>query len=309
MTIVTLPKGKRHVATTESPLDIVIKTRARDLVPFLQLQTDLATHSRLHGRLYVIVPRHELEQFADVLAKGHTLLTVEEVAEATGYTAEFPDTWFTQQIIKIIVANIIDNEYCLILNSNTLIGFDFDEQYVLSHGQYVYAVNEFSDVAWELQSRNFLGLHEPWRLAGFRSANQIFSKKNAQALIRYVESLYNDNIVRVLLRYSDHLSTHFWTEFTLYGVFVQSLRESPGHWFEERLDLVYFSLRQNFTQFLQDIEAQAPLMIKFYKRRAGKYDLAIGDYARRVSEIKRAYQRRLERDSPGLRYIQTFCTC
>ena len=275
----------------ERPLDIVIKTRVLDLVPFLQLQADLASHSRVHGRIYVIAPRHERDQFADVVAKGNILLTAEDVVRAAGFTAEFPDTWFTQQIIKIIAANIIEHEHYLILDSNTLIGFDFDEHHFLSHGEYVYAVNDFRDVAWELQSRNFLRLHTRCHLAGFRAANQIFSKQNAQALIRHVELLYDDNIVGVLLKYSDDLSTQFWTEFALYGVFVESLQESPGHWFEERLDLIHYSARRKFTHLLQDIEAKAPLMVKFNKRRAGQYDLTVGEYARRVAEIKGAYQR------------------
>jgi hypothetical protein len=278
----------------ERPLDIVVKTRALDLVPFLQLQTDLASHSRVHGRIYVIVHRHERDQFADVVEKGNTLLTAEEVVKAAGFTAEFPDTWVTQQIIKIIAANIIDHEHYLILDSNTLIGFDFDEHHFLSHGEYAYAVNDFHDVAWELQSRNFLRLHAPCHLAGFRAANQIFSKQNAQALIRRVEQLYNDNIVSALLKYSDDLSTQFWTEFALYGVFVQSLPESPGHCFEERRDLIHYSARWKFSYFLQDIQAQGPLMIKFNKRRPGQYDLDASEYARRVAEIKEAYQRRLE---------------
>jgi Family of unknown function (DUF6492) len=278
----------------ERPLDIVIKTRAPDLVPFLQLQTDLASHSRVHGRIYVIVPGHERDQFAELVGKSTTLLTAEEVVRAAGFTAEFPDTWFTQQIIKIVAANIIDHEHYLILDSNTLIGFDFDEHHFLSHGEYVYAVNDFRDVAWELQSRNFLRLQAPCHLAGFRAANQIFTKQNARALIRHVEMLYNDNIVGVLLKYSDDLNSQFWTEFALYGVFVQSLQDSPGHYFEERLDLIHFSARRNFDYFLQDIQAQAPLMIKFNKRRPGQYDLEISEYARRVAEIKRAYQRRFE---------------
>jgi hypothetical protein len=278
----------------ERPLDIVIKTRALDLVPFLQLQADLASHSRVHGRTYVIVPRHERDQFSDVVAKGNILLTAEDVVRAAGFTAEFPDTWFTQQIIKIIAANIIEHEHYLILDSNTLIGFDFDEHHFLSHGEYVYAVNDFRDVAWELQSRNFLRLHTRCHLAGFRAANQIFSKQNARALIRHVELLYDDNIVSVLLKYSDDLSTQFWTEFALYGVFVESLQESPGHCFEERLDLIHYSARRKFTHLLQDIQAQAPLMVKFNKRRAGQYDLTVGEYARCVAKIKGAYQRRLE---------------
>jgi hypothetical protein len=277
----------------EKPLDVVIKTRAGDLVPFLQLQTDLAQHSRLHGCTYVIVSRHELNQFADVVWKDNVLLCAEEVAAAAGYTDEFPDTWYTQQIIKIAAANIIRHQHYLILDSNTLIGFDFDEHHFLSNEEYVYAVNEFRDVAWELQSRNFLRLYTPGRLAGFRAANQIFSKQNAQALMRYIETLHEDNIVRTLLKYSDTLSTEFWTEFALYGVFVQSLQGMPGHRFEKRHDLVHFSVRRDFAHFLDDIEAEGPLMIKFNKRRSKEYDLDPDDYAQRVSAIKSAYQRRL----------------
>jgi hypothetical protein len=277
---------------TGRPLDVVIKTRARDLVPFLQLQTDLAQHSHLHGCTYVIVSRHELNRFADVVRKDNVLLCAEEVAAVAGYTDEFPDTWYTQQIIKIAAANIIHQQHYLILDSNTLIGFDFDEHYFLSNEKYVYAVNEFRDVAWELQSRNFLGLHTPGRLAGFRAANQIFSKQNAQALMHYIETLYKDNIVRILLKFSDALSTEFWTEFALYGVFVQSIQAMERHCFEERHDLIHFSMRHDFEHFLDDIEAEGPLMIKFNKRRAREYDLTPENYAQRVSAIKSAYQRR-----------------
>jgi hypothetical protein len=274
----------------EKPLDVVIKTRVFDAVPFAQLQEDLAAHSRLHGRVYVVVPQNERVQLAGLIGKNCIVLTAEEVAAAAGYTGEFPDTWFTQQIIKIIAANVVEHDYFLVLDSNTLLGFDFDEQHFISRGHYVYAVKEFHDVAWELQSRNFLGLHAPCRLFGFRAANQIFCKQNVQALIHYVEKLYSDNIVRVLLKHSDDLSTFFWTEFALYGVFVESLQKSFGHCLEERYDLVHYSARWKFSDFLQDIKAQAPLMVKFYKRRFGKYDLDLEEYARRVSEIKRAYQ-------------------
>lgn len=277
----------------EKPLDVVIKTRARDMVPFLQLQNDLAKHSRLHGCTYVIVPRHELDQFADVVRKNSVLLSAEEIAEAAGYAGEFPDTWFTQQIIKIAAANVIHHQHYLIIDSNTLIGFNFDENYFLSDENYVYVVNEFRDIAWELQSRNFLRLHTPGRLAGFRAANQIFTKQNAQALMRYVERLYEDNIVNILLKYSDSGSTAFWTEFALYGVFVQSLQAAPGHSFKERHDLIHYSMRHDFAHFLDDIEADGPLMIKFHIRRPNRYDLDSEEYAQRVSAIKSAYHRRL----------------
>ena len=277
----------------EKPLDIVIKTRVFDAVPFAQLQKDLAAHNRLHGRVYVIVPSNERGQFAGLIGKDYVVLTAEEVALAAGYAGEFPDTWLTQQIVKIIAANVVEHDYFLILDSNTLIGFDFDERHFISQGKYVYAVNDFRDVAWELQSRNFLGLHAPCRLLGFRAANQIFSKQNVRAMIRHVEDLYKDNMVRTLLTHSDDLSSSFWTEFALYGVFVTSLQQGAGHFFEERSDLVHFSARHNFLHLLQDIEAQPPLMIKFNKTRPGQYDIGSREYARRVSEIKQAYRRSL----------------
>jgi len=277
----------------EKPLDIVIKTRVFDAVPFAQLQKDLAAHNRLHGRVYVIVPSNERSQFAGLIGKDYVVLTAEEVALAAGYAGEFPDTWLTQQIVKIIAANVVEHDYFLILDSNTLIGFDFDERHFISQGKYVYAVNDFRDVAWELQSRNFLGLHAPCRLFGFRAANQIFSKQNVRAMIRHVEDLYKDNMVRTLLTHSDDLSSSFWTEFALYGVFVTSLQKGAGHFFEERSDLVHFSARHNFLHLLQDIEEQPPLMIKFNKTRPGQYDIGSRAYARRVSEIKQAYRRSL----------------
>ena len=277
----------------EKPLDIVIKTRLFDAVPFAQLLKDLAAHNRLHGRVYVIVPSNELGQLAGLIGKDYVVLTAEEVVLAAGYAGEFPDTWLTQQIVKIIAANVVEHDYFLILDLNTLIGFDFDERHFISHGKYVYAVNDFRDVAWELQSRNFLGLHAPCRLFGFRAANQIFSKQNVLAMIRHVEGLYKDNMVRTLLTHSDDLSSSFWTEFALYGVFATSLQQGTDHFFEERSDLVHFSERHNFLYLLKDIEAQPPLMIKFNKTRPGQYDIGSREYARRVSEIKQAYRRSL----------------
>ena len=68
------------MTAVEKPLDIVIKTRAHDAASFAQLQRDLAAHSRLHGRVYVIVPRNECDQFAGLIGENYIMLTAEEVA-------------------------------------------------------------------------------------------------------------------------------------------------------------------------------------------------------------------------------------
>ena len=116
----------------EKPLDVVIKTRVFDAVPFAQLQKDLAAHSHLHGRVYVVVPHNERDQLAALIGKNCIVLTAEEVAAAAGHAGEFPDTWFTQQIIKIIAVNVVEHDYFLVLDSNTLLGFDFDERHFIS---------------------------------------------------------------------------------------------------------------------------------------------------------------------------------
>ena len=73
-------------------------------------------------------------------------------------------------------------------------------------------------------------------------------------------------------------------------------------------DLVHYIARWKFSDFLQDIKAQAPLMVKFNKARFGKYDLGSEEYARRVSEIKRAYQQSVTGEGRGVSRIRRPCT-
>jgi Family of unknown function (DUF6492) len=276
--------------TAPKPLDIVVKTRRKDLETYLQLQSDLVTHCRLQGKVYIIAPGVDVSLFRPVLDKDFVLVSSEQVIELAGYSGEFPDTWLTQQIIKILAVHLIGNEQYLILDSNTLIGFDFDERFFRRGANYVYATGEFHDVVWELQTRNFLKLHKADRLYGFRAVNQIFIKENVRRLIDYVEALYKENMVRILLSYSDEFSTEYWTEYALYGVFTRSILGSgTGHFFARRNDVLHFSFRQDFGKFLAEVARERPLMIKLHKRRP-RYELTSEEYARYVAEIKGVYR-------------------
>jgi len=270
------------------PLDIVVKTRRKDLETYLQLQTDLEMHCRLQGNVYVIAPGVDLSLFKTVLDKDFILVSSEQVLDLAGYSGEFPDTWITQQIIKILAAHLIGNEQYLILDSNTLLSFDFDERFFRRGTNYVYATGEFHDVAWELQSRNFLKLHKADRLYGFRAVNQIFIKENVRRLIDYVETLYKKNIVPILLSYSDEFTTEYWAEYALYGVFIRCIPGGLGHYFARRNDVLHFSFRQDFSEFLAEVARERPLMIKLHKRRP-RYELTSEEYARYVGEIKGVY--------------------
>jgi hypothetical protein len=164
-------------ATAPQPLDIVIKTRRKDLVTYLQLQADLVTHCRLGGKVYVIVPGEDVPLFTGVIHQDFLVKSSEQILELAGYSGEFPDTWSTQQIVKILAMHLVTNEHYLVLDSNTLMGFDFDEQFFQRGSAYVYALGEFHDAAWELQTRNFLNLRQADRIYGFRAVNQIHKRE------------------------------------------------------------------------------------------------------------------------------------
>ena len=275
--------------TVPMPLDIVIKTRRKDLVTYLQLQTDLATHCRLGGNVYVIVPGEDVSLFRGVIHKDFIVASSEQVLELAGYSGQFPDTWSTQQVVKILATHLVAHEQYLIIDSNTLMGFDFDEHLFLRGTDYVYALGEFHDAAWELQTRNFLKLHQADRIYGFRAVNQIFIKENVKRLIDYVEALYKKNVVAILLDYSDEFCTEYWAEYALYGVFIRCILDGAGHYFDRRHDVLHFSFKKDFSEFLAEIERERPLMIKFHKRRPS-YELTSNEYAKYVAEIKNAYR-------------------
>jgi Family of unknown function (DUF6492) len=284
----TLDSQKSSQVTAPRPLDIVVKTRRKDAETYLQLQTDLVMHSRLGGKVYVIVPREDVSFFSGIIQNDFIVASSEQILELAGYSGEFPDTWSTQQIVKILAAHLVAHDQYLIVDSNTLIGFDFDESFFLRGADYVYAIDEFYDVAWELQTRNFLKLNQAGRIYGFRAVNQIFIKANVRRLINYVEALYQRNVVAILLSYSDEFCTEYWAEYALYGVFVRCILDGTGHYFERRRDVVHFSFREDFSEFLAEVKRERPLMIKFHKRRP-RYELTSEEYAKYVAKIKAVY--------------------
>ena len=283
--------GSRGASSPKIPrlaLDLVIKTRFRDIVTYQELQKDILKHCRLKGQVHVIVPQTQIRYFRKVVAKSFVLVSSEEILEASGFRTDLPDTWTTQQILKLLAFSIVKNEAFLILDSNTLLGFDFNENFFRKHGQYVYGIGDFSDIAWELQSRNLLRVAASSTLSGFRSVNQIFLKANIRALFDHLEHLYGDDAVSTLLRYSDHRKSASWTEYTLYGVFCQRILPAATQHFQARRDLFSFSFRIPFQEFLVEVEKHAPLMIKFYKRRPA-YLVPDRAYRRYVAQIKRIY--------------------
>lgn len=273
----------------EKPLDIVIKTRAKDLYTFMRLQQDILRHSRLSGKVYVVVHRRDLAAYEKIVHPNFVLTTMNRVLEPFGYREDLPDTWSTQQIIKLLAASTVGNEQYLIIDANTLINYDFDENNFYRDGHYIYAVNDLTDKDWDVQARRFLRLDPEGILFGFRSTNQIFFKSNVFRLVAYLAKLYGRNVVETLSSQPDD-----WTEFKLYGYYCRCILRDTGHFFQQTGDVTSINkLNVDVPSYLSWLKFSRPLMIKVYKHRP-THQLSEEEYDEFVAQIKRVYQRKLK---------------
>ena len=266
------------------PLDVVIKTYGEHLQPFLQLQRDLLRHSRLSGNVYVIVSQRDYAKYESVVDASFQLLTIDTILQPFGYTKTLADTWHTQQVIKLLAAGTVAHEQYLIIDANTLLNFDFNEDQFFRGGRYLYAWGEFSDRKWETKTKEFLGLKSTMDDYGFRSVNQIFYKANVFRLVEYLEKKYSGNIVDVL-----NTPEESWTEFKLYGYFARCLLEDSGHFFQVCEDVVSLNKgNEDTTGFINWLKFTRPLMVKVYKQRP-RFRLTDSEYEALVAKVKRAY--------------------
>jgi hypothetical protein len=266
------------------PLDVVIKTARRDLHTYQQLQRDVLRHSKLQGRVYVITHPSDLACYEQVVSPQFTLISTDHVLKLFGYRDELEDDWHTQQIIKILAAGVVAHEQYLILDANTLINFDFDENHFYRAGYYLYAAKDHSDLEWDKHARKFLQLKPDGELYGFRSVNQIFYKANALALVEYLEKLYGANIVELL-----STPAEVWTEFKIYGYFCRSVLKTSGHFFQNSDDVISMNKANgDITGFAQWLRYSRPLMVKLYQHRPS-YHLSNEEYDAALALIKQAY--------------------
>jgi hypothetical protein len=272
--------------THGKPLDVVIKTRGKDLHTYLHLQRDLLRHSRLRGRVYVIVHPKDLAEYEKVVDDNFILTTMNHALKAFGYERDLQDTWGTQQIIKLLASGIVSNEQYLVMDANTLINYDFDETHFYRDGHFIYAIDDLTDEEWEGQARRFLNLDPEGVLYGFRSTNQVFIKSNVFALVEYLEKLYGRNIVEIL-----DSEPEAWTEFKLYGYFCRCILKGGGHFYQPSGDVTSVNkIKVNVPSYVAWIKFRRPLMVKVYKHRP-THELSMEEYEEFVAQIKLAYQR------------------
>jgi hypothetical protein len=276
-------------------LDVLIKTTRHDIVPYLQLQSDLLKHSSLQGQVYVTVPAQDYELFRSRISAAFELVTDQHILSLAHYDDPVEDNWFTQQLIKLLSFVVVRHEAYLVVDANTLINKDFSESEFRVQGEWVYALeNDFANNGWERNSRRFLGL-SPTPIAGFRPVNQVFVKRNVQSLLQYIEHRHQAQAVTVLLR--SHRQSYDtdvlqWTEYNLYGAFSMFVARKSGHMFHPQ-SVVYFDPLKApaiKAQILREIRNKKPLMVKVYKRRPLRH-IAIREYQSAVEQVKACYHR------------------
>ena len=183
-----LPSRGSKVTAMEKPLDVVIKTRALDLVPFLQLQTDLAQHSRLHGCTlrHCFAPRARSVCGSGVEGQHSPMLggsrggrgIYRRISRHLVYTADHQDRRREHHPPPTLSYPGFKHADRLRFR-RALLSFQCP---VCVCGERVSRRSLGTPIA------QFPSIAYPGRLAWFRAANQIFSKPNAQALMRYVEA-------------------------------------------------------------------------------------------------------------------------
>jgi hypothetical protein len=270
----------------EKPLDIVIKTTVRDLYTFRQLQRDILKHSRLSGRVHVIVRPSQVSAYEKVVDPTFILNSTEDILKPFRSRRSLPDTWHTQQIFKLLAAGVVEHDY-LILDANMLINFDFNEDHFYKGRRYLYVAGDPgdpSDHLWEMRTRKFLNLDPDGPLFGFRSMVQVFRKTNVLALINYMERLYGRNITDIL-----DTPEETWTECKVYGYFCRAILENSGHFFQTSDDTACYHANKDISHFTSWIKFTRPLMIKLYKYRP-TYHATDQEYDTAVERIKRAYE-------------------
>lgn len=267
------------------PLDVVIKTFTEHVQTFLQLQRDLLRHSRLGGKVYVIISPEDLAEYEPLVDSRFNLITTDKVLRPFGYTQPLKESWQTQQIMKLLAAGIVAEDQYLLIDANTVINFDFNEDHFFKDRRYLYAWGEYTDQKWEVNTKKFLGLVHESDCYGFRSVNQIFYKANVLKLIDHLEKMYDGNIVDVL-----HTPEEIWTEFKLYGYFCHNILADSRHFFQVSENVVSFNLgNQEAEGWIEWLRYARPLMVKVYKKRP-RFLLTDSDYAALIERIKSAYE-------------------
>ncbi|NOT39094.1 MAG: hypothetical protein HOP13_01220 [Alphaproteobacteria bacterium] len=250
-------------------LQYVVKTFRRDLQSYLQLQDDLQRFDCANIRL--CVPVDDLAAFSRIVAADVELVSSEQVLASFGFHRVLPESWYSQQLLKLLLVASSTVETCWVLDANTILlrppprAHDDGGRIVLSCDR-----PTEEDRQWYASSARFLGMP----ISGPRMAavNQPLSRKAVRALLRFVAVRTRCHPVYALagsMLIGQFRREPVWTEFGLYRSFATHVLPAL-HRFSKVRRTVYYRHEiegRAFDQWLYQVNERRPAMVKVYARR------------------------------------------
>jgi len=222
----------RDRASIRRDLSIVIKTRLVELPNFVELQDDLVHHG--FGRVLVSVPRRHARSFRAQICPRFTLTTDEEVLDAFGYRERLADSWYSQQLLKLLLVQLIGADKSWVLDANTLLLRIPDHLFTTNPTSLECGNLSPEDLQWHQQSASFLGVARDKRNA-IRPLNQLLRSSVVAQMLDHVAQRYQNDPIRTLagaLRRGVRNNFPEWTEYGLYGAFAAHLGVASRHLFQ-----------------------------------------------------------------------------
>ncbi len=200
-----------------------------------------------HPRHYIIVDADDLELFSSLESEHTTILTLESIIPS--WLIKLPlkrnfwvswktipiRGWIIQQIIKISVAQQMEEDIAMFVDSDVFFIRDFDVQHLFKGDK----TRLFCDAQGnEVQKKMHLKWHQSaTKLLGLEAVNPeipdyignliTWKKKHVQQMCSHIENVTGKNWM-VAVGNSWHFS-----EYTLYGTFIQQiLKEKSEHYSE-----------------------------------------------------------------------------
>lgn len=206
-------------------MDIVIPTYRRDWHTFVRFCNSVLKNYSLLNRVWVMVSDAEYPEYRERIKSPHlTLVPASTLLPGVPY--DFPGIR-RQQMLKLAAAKVVETDFYLVMDSDTMVIRSFDEAELFENGQARYMVEaDGHHFDWTLQAQDFLKLDSPEQscYGSYSVTTAIFHRQNVKDLFSYIEKVHEKP-------WQTKLMENNWTEFQLYGIFSDCVLGSRYHVF------------------------------------------------------------------------------
>jgi hypothetical protein len=253
---------------------ICVKTFRGDRRSFIEFQSYLTRIDRY--TLSLCVPATDLEDFRSLAAPGSWLTSNEDLLARFGVHHPLRESWYSQQLFKLLLVAVSPAEINWVLDANTLLLEPLPEFSPID--PIPLALDDLlpEDLKWFAASAQFLGLPPPD--TPIAPVNQPLRRSVVQQMLSFIAWRSGKNPVAELadcIVAGQRAGSPIWTEFGLYHCFATYLAPAAHRLGENRRIYYYRHHREGpkFPKWLLEIKRTRPPMLKVYARRPDIYQL------------------------------------